>query len=273
VVDIFWEGIPNWGTLLAAIAAGLFAWRAAHWTKEAAHWTKQQSEAADQQVIEARRSYDLLLRSQLDGLAPVVYARATPGVSGGIPEVKPFEYLVIGSPEHSTEWTEVTRRVDLRTSGNEPQVQAAVFRSNITLYLKNVSTHIALIAVTEEAGGEIQGMTGTELVLSPGEDKTLTWSRTLNSVLELARQGSETQPECSRFYVAFQVRDLGGNVTDTYRFDADLGYITRSGDYLIAQPSAPNPWTQQVATIEGDRTYDRLDWAETPPEIEPPPTS
>jgi hypothetical protein len=66
MVDIAWEGIPNWVvavssflTLGAAIFAGVFAGRAAHWTKAQAEASQRQVDLAHEALTVAQQDSEV----------------------------------------------------------------------------------------------------------------------------------------------------------------------------------------------------------------------
>lgn len=259
-------------TLLAAVAAGFFAGRAAH-------WTKVQAEAADEQVGLARSALVVaqqeakdaraeiarqreeaqiaarrLAEARVDASMPTVLARATPGIN-----VSTFhDMLEIGrlddaSPGQWT-WATVDNQLDL------PDDEEVLFRTNVTVHLKNVSTQIAQVAIIDPAQGEVSVRSGDSVLVPPHEEEIFTWSRVLRMAAFRTDKGVNL-PEHSLMNMKLWVRDLGLNAYDVVLFNADLRFFVRDGSRLIVKTEPPYPWQENVGQPLPDRVYDRLDAA------------
>lgn len=277
MVDIAWEGIPNWVvavssllTLGAAIFAGVFAGRAAHWTKAQAKASQRQvdlahealtvaqqdsevaKETADRQRAEAERSYRLLVQAQLDALAPVVLATATP-INAGTDESYLWSQGYVGGVWENI-WARVAEQLEV------PSGERLRFRFTVNLEFKNVSDKVSHIDIVDRAGGVFDGHSDSSmpvLVVPPHEKRTLTWSRYwLSEGLGTDEGTQDTQNGSFRMH--FEVRDQGLNVRDTYEFLADLRFFSRDGSRLIVEPKPAFPWEESVAIPVLGRVYERL---------------
>lgn len=263
LIDIAWEGVPNWisavtsiMTLAAAVAAAIFAGRAAHWTKQQATAAAAQTTTADEQLQLARdgatkaqtqlekQQYDATRaerrqsEARLDVIAPVVLATARRQNLTGSFDGGPFQLIT-----HR-------REVDARTE--------ALFRTSATITFQNLSGKIARVDITHPAHGELSIRSGESIILSPGERKQVEWQRTiartaLRSEEEIAR------PENWWMTVEIWVRDLGMNVRDTFRFGGDFRHFSLDGSRLVVDPELPFPWEENVAEPTSPRVYERLD--------------
>lgn len=278
MVDIGWQGIPNWVmaissflTLGAAIFAGFFAGRAAHWTKaqaeasdrqvDLAHETlkvaKQDSEVAketgERQRAEAERSYRLLVQAQLDALAPVVLATATP-INAGADESYLWSQRNIGGVWEST-WDCVSEQLTVHSD------ERLRFRFTANLTFKNISDTVARINIEGGVGPDDKfagypDSSMPSLVVPPHEERILTWTRSwLSEGLSLDDPVISGQQLLSR--MRFLVRDQGLTVRDTYEFLVDLRFFSRDGSRLIVEPKQAVPWTESVATPIPGRVYER----------------
>lgn len=297
MIDIVWEGWPNWIsagtsalTLIAAIFAGIFAAKAAHWTKEQAEasddqvtiaraglaqaaeqFEKQLAVAreelaltageADRQRQEAERANRRLTESRLDALAPVIYARATPGV-GGSPGMQPLAYrdLTPGA-EPREDWRSVDTEMHVGAD------KMLIFRTALLIEFVNISDRLAHIDVIDYAAGESPELKqGQTLVVLPNSSKTITWTRQLTSQ-GLGDDIQVNDPRHWLFNLKFWARDLGFNVQDTYMFNGDMRYFSRDGSRLVVAPQPSYPWTENHAALIPGRVYERLD---AEPEPAPP---
>ena len=260
---------PEWiqahtsiGTLAAAIAAGYFAYRAAHWTKKQAKASKRQvaiaggalivaqgeaqvaREASEQQRVEADAAYRRFAESRLDTLAPVVFCVASP--------IGPW--LEVGRPSERgqrTGYQEVAA-----TSFEESQQEGLRFRTVLNIELRNVSDQIARIDIVGTANGEILPSAG-EIFLAPGQTSVYRWVRYLTPAV-LQAQADIDDPKKWCFNLSLWVRDLGQSVRDTYAFSGDLRLFGRDGTRLTVRTEPELVWTENVATPLGTRVYERL---------------
>lgn len=262
-----WTGL---GTLLAAIAAGIFAWRAAVWTKaqaqaaqdqlkldrEALELARQDAEnaraLAEDQRQEARRTARFAAETRADAMMPTVLARATPGAKGGrvLLEIQ--------------RWSAENGTFGERLPVSEPLVieagERALFRTNVTIHVTNHSQQIGHVAVVDPARGEVDVRSGDSVLLGPGETKDLVWWRYVGSD-SLRTVEDIDRPEHWLMDVRLWVRDLGMTTYDVVVFNADLRFFTRDGSRLLVQPEPAFPWSENVGQPLPDRVYDRLDVA------------
>jgi hypothetical protein len=276
MIDIGWEGIPNWIvaatsilTLGAAVTAGVFAGRAAHWTKAQSIATAEQVAVADEAVViaredaataqatselqraEAERAARRYAESRLDGLAPTIYARATPGSASG--PVDAIQQHRPATDSRREEWDAVERPLKMASDSR------IAFRTLVLVSLQNVSDRIAVIDIFDPVGGGVDGLrAGESFVLPPGKTRQLQWRRNV-STGALSDEVALGKPEHSLFDLTFWVRDLGMNVRDVYRFNGDLRYFARDGSTITINPRLAYAWEENVALQLPGRVYERLD--------------
>ncbi|MBO1741648.1 hypothetical protein [Leifsonia sp. TF02-11] len=263
MVDVFWDGIPNWITagaavltLVAAAVAAAFAGRAAHWTKRQAISAALQHETGLEQLALARdeardaketgaaqeasrkRAERWQIESRLDQVAPSVVARARPGRL----EIR----------DESGDWVDVSNSLELNES------ESAVFRTTAVITVKNVSDRIARVAFVYSANGVMSVRSGDELVLGPGEEANVSWERTV-STFALQTEEDLGRPQNWLFDVEVWIRDPGMNVRDTFKFNGDFRFFRRDGSRLLVQTEPPFPWTENVAAPTEPRRYERLE--------------
>lgn len=261
--DIAWEGVPNWisavtgvMTLLAAVAAAIFAGRAAHWTKQQATAAAAQTTTSDEQLQlardgaakaqmqlekqqrEATRAERRQAEARLDVIAPVVLAVAR------------RHNLTKSSDGQSFEPVTHRREIDARTD--------ALFRTSATITFQNLSNKIARVDITHPAYGELDIRSGESIILSPGERKQIEWQRTIARAA-LRSEEDLGRPENGWMTVEIWVRDLGMNVRDTFRFGGDFRHFSLDGSRLVVDPELPFPWEENVAEPTSPRVYERLD--------------
>lgn len=282
----FWGDVfPNWviagtsmGTLGAAIVAGYFAARAAHWTgaqaessqkmveiaKEDAERSRQQIEF---QVREAEYARQTQTRARLDQLAPVIIARARPGFDGdegcALFWRKMYEHA---QPDNFVAVTE-----DFIVEGSE----LVGFQERATIEIENISAIPALIDFVDAwQYGQFDIPQGNTLTLKPGEKRSVRWWNVFSATDAREQEGSEVSTLLSLFRPKFWVRDLGMNVRDTYAFSAGFQYFTEDGSRLHVSALPAFPWNETTAQPCEDRRYERLE-AGTPPQPDQPsgPTS
>lgn len=286
MVDLVGEGIPNWimavtsfFTLGAAIFAGVFARRAAHYTKEQAVASHEQVRIGDQalkiaqedalaaqdaslrQLREAERAYRNFAESRLDALAPVILASAAP-------------YDTATPQGYATKlWLEVHRLEEPNTAGGydrwsswEPVTNAyyesgesgVEFRTQLVMRFNNVSDKVARISVIDPGNGEVQDLrSGTDLVLMPRETKSIVWIKRWGLGM-LATEVGLNDAKNWLFNLEFWVRDLGMNVRDTHKFNGDLRLFERDGSRLLVKDKPYFAWAEDFATPLPGRVYERL---------------
>lgn len=282
MVDLWGEGVPNWImagstflTLVVASVAAYFARRAAHWTKQQAEASQDQAEntqkalevaqqdsevakeTSERQRTEADRSYRLLVQAQLDALAPVIWAKASP-----TDQTPPGGHLFLwmrretrnqgGGP---SQWEAVTEELELTRE------EKYWFRFSVNLAFKNVSDTVARVDILDHFGGrfpEFAEGVRPFTVVPPHDERSILWTRQWSSdALLLADTSRASLSET--FSMRFEVRDQGMNVCDTYEFLASLRFFSRDGSRLIVSPQRTFPNDDGVATPIPGRKYERLD--------------
>lgn len=264
VVDVFWEGVPNWivagtgvVTLLAAATAAVFAGFAAFWTKKQADSGRRQAEIADghlmlaqtearsasarldEQREEARHAERRQAEMRLDAIAPVVLAKAR------------RTNLLVQRPR-AGDFDMVSHEM---TVGDPDPV---LFRTAATITFNNVSSRIARVDIVDPAQGELSIRSGETIFLAPGGMAEVFWHRNISSAA-LRTEEDLGLPENWWMTVRFWVRDLGMNVRDEFRFGADYRHFKLDGSRLIASPELDHPWELNTAEPTGPRIYERLD--------------
>ncbi|WP_169165478.1 hypothetical protein [Cellulomonas taurus] len=250
-------------TLSAAVVAGFFAGRAAHWTKEQARSSADQVEIAskaldvakndaevarslaDDQRREAALAARRLAEDRVDSLMPTVLIRATPGTPAA-----DFvqEWHQIGS---SHAWRTVVEELVLTDEDRD-----VVVRLNVTFHLENLSERIARVVLVDGGGGEADIDSSEGVLLRPGAQESFTWSKVISA------NALRTQEDVAQMAIVrakLWVRDLAMNAYDLVDLVLDLRVFTRDGSRLRVSPSAPATWRQSVGTPMPERVYDRLD--------------
>lgn len=244
-------------TLCTAIAAGIGAWRAAHWTKEQAQATANQVDVArqavrvaeddaavaraqaDDQRREAARAARRLAEDRIDQQMPTVLIRATPSTTR-----RPF----LEDRLASNQWAAVDEEIAHR------DVDALrVLRVNVGFQLQNLSDRIARVVVIDPAWGQYDLGPEGVLVL-PHDVQTFAWWRVVTS--SEARL-PEVQSQLSNTRAKLRVYDLGRNAYDIVDVVLDVRLFKIDGSWLYVSPS--NGWEQSIGTPLPGRVYDRLD--------------
>lgn len=252
-------------TLAVAVVVGVYSRRAARWTQAQARAAREQVDVAnealavareearaaqavaDRRRLESEQATRRFLEAQVDAFMPVVVAQAAPG--------NPF--LEVGRTDSSRaqlEWHAVDGPLELTDD------EVAVFRINAEIKFMNDSAQIAMIAIVDPGNGETDVGPGGEVLLRPGHEKTIRWSRTFSSYA-LRTDDAIALPEIWLMNLRFWVRDLGMNAYDIQVFNAGLPFFSRDGSRLRVQHGQPFVWTGQVAMPLPGRVYDRLDAA------------
>lgn len=266
-----WIGaLAGAATLIVVAVAGIYASRAAHWTKEQAQSARRQVEIADEGLAIARKeaqdaqaqaerqrgeSARMTRRfeeSRIDAGMPTVLAVAAPGRLG--PDHTPFVEMLrrIDNSTPNDDWRPVD--VQLVLSGAE----TAAFRINMSLMFTNASAQIAEVAIIDPDHGETDVLSGGRVVLRPHESRKINWWRIVAWGV-LQTEESINLPEVGLFRLRLLVRDLGLNAYDIHQFNTDVRLFHRDGSMLIVNPAPPFPWTEDYATPLPGRVYDRLD--------------
>jgi hypothetical protein len=271
---------PNWViavsgvlTLVTAVVASIYAAKAARRGREQVDEARKQTaeahaqaDAAESQVRLAEASlaqqaetalaqHEALLRSErraiearIDARMPTVIAEAH------LPDPR-LEVMGSSGPA-DFEWHGLKGEMEYSSSVITP-----AFRQRVDVAVRNVSTVVARIDVFDAAGGEIDGVpSGTSLVLGPGQELELHWSRVVSGQA-LQQEGAVDDPRHWLFNVRLWVRDLGMDAYDAYLFNGDLRYFKRDGSRLIVSHQLDHEWpgNVNVATPVDGRVYDRLD--------------
>jgi hypothetical protein len=273
--DLWTDWDPSWvmavlslPTLLAAVGAGIFAWRAAHWTKQQSIAANTQVDLAKEGLLvakgdaESARAESVFQRSEtnranrrqaemrLDTMAPAILAKAEPR--------EPLRRALEWRPQAAegitvAEWTVPDQ------SFTVPDDQIVQFRTVLNITFWNVSDQIALVDVVDPKLGEIAGVRqGESLIIAPHDKRLVQWSRQFSS-RELSTQEQIDDPGRWLFNLNFWARDIGMNVRDTYTFNGDLRYFMRDGSRLQVTLDPPLPWSENVAMLSTARLYERLD--------------
>lgn len=283
-MSIQWGDFPSWVVAVSTTGAFVAAGLAAGWTAKTAKSADEQVAAAHAQVDATREQLEIaradadrerdafqaaerrFLQSQVDGRAPVVYARATPGCelpgflssnTYGSWGRAPLMAIRASEVPHTPEWQRskdfhVTERMTLEEDDH------FVFAQYVTLEFVNCSDVPARVDVTQFAGGELSIRQGEALVVPPHESRSVAWWRTLGWAA-VATEAGVASPEVSFVQLEYWVRDLGQSVRDTYAFNLDTRYFERDGSRLIVKPQPPFPWAEMFASETSPRVYERLD--------------
>lgn len=301
------------GTLLAAVVAGLFAGRAAHWTKkqseasndqvriatenlevaksqaavaqefgaqeveigrlaldaarseakatqEAAERQAQETKAAaerqlevarsalERQVQEAQVANRRYEESRLDAVVPVVLATVR----------RPGAFIEARRRTADGEWPTNWTSIEVPTYIEENQQNETMFRIRLDVILQNVSDQIARIEIIDPARGEVNVKSGKAIIVRPRGEAVFTWIRGFTPG-ELSSQTEIDKIENCFFSVTLWVRDLGMNVRDTYKFNADLRLFSRDGSRFIVRPEPEHSWQEDFAQPLQERHYERLE--------------
>ncbi len=282
MVGIWGEGVPNWImagstflTLGVAIVAAIYARRAAHWTKDQAVASERQAKSAreavevaqedaevakatsERQRAEAERSHRLFMQAQLDALAPVIWAKASP-----TDQTPPGGDLFLWMRRDARnqgggmgEWEAVTEKLEL------PREEKYRFKFSVHVAFRNVSDTVARIDILDSVRGQFHGFDDGGrpfTVVPPREERGIVWTREW-STDELLLDAAPFDPLDSTFRMHFEVRDQGRNVCDTYEFLTSLRFFSRDGSRLIVTPRRTFSNDEGVATLVPGRRYERLD--------------
>lgn len=280
-----WEQLPNWIAAIATVLALGAAIFAGVWARQAAKHTQRQADAAVEQVTIARDELDMarqeakesraaadmqqaqaaraerrLEESRLDALAPVVYARASPGAAGA-PGFPPIEYreLAPGVPPAGYRAVPTEEPNGVRLDQADRRIWQ--FRITMSVLFENVSDHVARVEIPDtEDLVRFDPTSDSEFAIAPHRSHTLLWQRELLSG-DLDGSAIDT-PDNTTFGVHFVVSDLAGNVRDSYDFNGNLRHFSRpSGSeaslVVHALPYMP-PYNENIALPKGPRNYSRL---------------
>lgn len=281
-VDLIGEALPNWIiavssalTLIAAVGAGVYAARAAHWTKEQAKTGAEQVEIsrrnlrlaegealtaqaeAERRAEESRRQLEEAAAARrreeerrLDALIPSIFASALPGVT--VDSNRIGIYFRRGTDN----WEQLTEPLEFTSEDRD-----LAFLQVLYIRLRNLGSVPARIDFTDTYGGELTFNgelieSGTPLYVLPDNVPIdVSWSRRV-SAMAFADTADHVRPEHVLFRPEFLVRDVGMNVGDTYRMSGVVADVRRDGSRLIAHPSASG-WSDRAA-VPVERVYERL---------------
>lgn len=293
--------IPDWIqavtsilTFLAAVAAGLYARRAAIYTKnqaeasdrqveiaaDALEVTRAQAAAAEDhgshQVEIARETLDLARKeaqaTQASADRQVEEAQATYRryEESKLDALVPVVLAKVGKAGSSfLETKEVTAKGGWSTSWSpfdfprnfeESELDKVIFRLRLQVVIENNSEQIARVDITDPARGEVDVPSGTPLIIAPHQRTGFNWTRVLTPGM-LATEDALQDSKNGLFDLTLWVRDLGMNVCDTYKFNSDLRLFSRDGTRLIVRPEPEHTWKIDVAQPLQQRSYQRLESA------------
>ncbi|MRX42344.1 hypothetical protein [Agromyces kandeliae] len=253
--------LATFGTLAAAIVAGIFAGLAARATREQANaaatdvaLARRALEVTEADAIAARLEAERATRwaeeRRLDGLAPSVFMEAFP------------ESRDSGTGFFLERQGEQGRWVPVE--GPEPfdvdDHRRTLFRQVVQILLRNVSSVPARVDFERPDNGRLwyEGIVlggGGPIWVMPGEREWVRWERFVRLGDLLA---NEDAPVCgSRFRVEAWVRDAGMNVRDVYKFDGPITVVDGNGIDIRLLPVSPAGWVDRVA-YPVERVYTRL---------------
>lgn len=254
------QAVVGAATLLTAIVAGLFAWRAAHWTKNQAIAAARQVDVAleglevakndaaearalaDDQRREATLAARRLAEDRVDVQMPTVLIRATPGTSD--------RWFLEERGDSYDDWRPVTEQLELNAND-----RLRVLRLSVTFHLENLSDRIARVVLLDAAWGE--HTTGPDgVLLRPHAEATFDWSRTVTS---MDLRDDATLAQLANTRPKLWVRDLGMNAYDVVDVVLNLYLARRDGSRVYVSPS--NGWSESIGTPLPGRVYDRLNAA------------
>jgi hypothetical protein len=279
-------------TVLAALAAGFYARRAAIYTKNQAQASHQQVEiAADALEVtraqaaaaEDHGNHQIELARQTLEVAHHEAQAAQAAADRQVEEsqaafrryeesrLDPLVPVVLATARYrdtlldtqgwdtgsgTLGWTPLRYENELGPHNRlDPQI---VFRVELFVTLENVSDQIARVDIVDPVGGETDVRPGTSLIIPPGDKCDFRWTRTSTPVMLTTDEEINDPAKCS-FNLTFWVRDLGMSVRDTYRFSGDLRLFQLDGSRLIVRPEPEHTWKQNVAQPLQQRVYERLE--------------
>ncbi|GGH97612.1 hypothetical protein ACFFGR_08740 [Arthrobacter liuii] len=280
------QAITSIFTLFAAIAAGIYAAKAAGHTqrqanaaddqvkvaKEALDITRSQAavveehgehqmrislesldvarQEADRQVQEAQAAYRRYEESRLDAVIPVVLATVR----------RPGWFIGMKEMYAPGRWTDNWEPISQVQHIEDSQGDVIKFQIRLDVVIENLSSsQTARVDIIKDGNGDVIDLPrGEPLVLRPLEVRALAWTRNLTPAT-LATEDGINDPKNSCFDLTMWVRDLGMNVRDTYQFSSDLRLFSRDGSRLVVTPVPAHDWTENVAQPLPERFYERLD--------------
>ena len=259
-----WQGVPGWEQLpawiaatatslafFAAVVAGLFA-------RKAAIHTGEQAQAA-------RAQLRLAGESKLDALAPLVYAVARPeeyphwlkyAVPG--PDVR---FRAANDQSNGWQWAIFPSIHGQHTREHDVTSKLGFFRTGVLVDMHNISSKAARVEFPEQTGTVYT--TGNQIidwpvVILPNQHTRVIW-RNVIPWQGFANDEAFPDPANTSLAFRFHVRDLGLNIRDTYRFDADLTLFSKheNGGLINVSARPEVPWEETVAILGEDRKYTR----------------
>lgn len=235
-------------TFCAAVAAGIFAWRAAHWTKQQALSSDSQDrtstaalgqlkkqtlaavESAAHQREEAGRANRRIEQARYDARIPTVLVWTEDGTES------PPRKLLEGFGRHQS--FEPVDRVQSEVLEDwMAHHSASKFRINATVAIENVTDQIGLVTVVEcSPYGNEQHPHGIQAV-RPGKVIRFNWV-SIVTIGELA-SGSDVLENLSEMSVTLDVHDVGLTVRDRIHVKTELPLFDLANGRLTVTPVAP----------------------------------
>lgn len=252
VQDLWGEALPMWIasltgllTLVAAVAAALYARRAANAAEMQAGAARDSLKESRAQAKSARDEAAAAERRQretpLDAASPALLMQLVN---------KPVEYRVPGEA-----WQEV---LSFRSFDH---VVDREFRVRGDLTITNTSSVAAMIRFTET--GSPYPFEGTDegewWYLLPKEHRTLPWQRPFHS-RDFQTTDMTQQIDQYRVEMEAVVRDIGQNIEDVYRLQTTyFNFFDATPTEIHVLPRPTDPWTVRALIPVGNRSYPRLD--------------
>jgi hypothetical protein len=292
---VAWGNVPEFIAAIATSFAFVAASFAARWAKRAADATTKAAEGAQAQALAAQdqaktareqadaalagmegqrvradRTHRLAMEQRLDAGAPVVVGKAFPGYR--VPGPVPIERSMVSftSRQYAREipadgilhdaWVPIPEAGQV-LPGPPVAEPYDIFQLVVTLHFSNYGAVPARIALTGRDSYEIVDWPqGAELYLAPSESKTIHLVRRVSATIAVDHLLSgQLDEDLDLMDLEYLVRDLATNVTDTYRFSADLRVFRVFAGVIRAMPEPERCWGENVAGPIRSRTYDRLD--------------
>lgn len=285
------QAITSILTFLAAVAAGLYARRAAIYTKQQAGASDRQvqiakdalavtkgqaaaAEAHSEQQVELARENLEIARKEIQAAQVAAERQAEEAqasyrsyeeskLDAAIPVIlatvkRPGWFLETKEIWEDGQWPPTWETFTRARYFEEGQNLAVVFRIRLNVTLENVSDHIARVDIVDTAHGEVDVRGGVSIIVPPRQERTFTWTRTFTPVT-LASEDEINDIKNWLFNLTLWVRDLGMNVRDTYKFNSDLRLFSRDGSRLLVRAEPEHNWTENVAQPLQQRVYERLE--------------
>jgi hypothetical protein len=249
-------------TLGAAVAAGVFARNAAHWTKQQAQSAQDQVDIANESLAVARSDAEVaralaedqrreaevasrrMAEDRVDAGMPTVLIRATPGADR-VGLTQSWRHRANGRQWENVDHDEEITEADLD----------AVFRVTAKFDVENLSDRVARVVLIDPAGGE-HDLGHEGMLVRPHARGSFTWRKVIPATLlrteEDVHQQTTARPK-------LWVRDLGYNAYDVVDVVLDLRVFARDGSRLLVAPNPSSRWHESIGAPIPGRIYDRLD--------------